>query len=66
MKTNVKIEGMHCEGCVKRIENVLTKIKGIENFKVNLEEKSVYLEVKNDKVLNEAKQKIENLGFEVE
>lgn len=66
MKTNVKIEGMHCEGCVKRIENVLSKVKGIENFKVNLEEKSAYLEVKNDKVLNEAKQKIENLGFEVE
>ena len=66
MKINLKVEGMHCESCVKRIENVLGKVKGIENFKVNLEEKIVYLEVKNDKVLNEAKQKIENLGFEVE
>lgn len=66
MKKVLKIEGMHCEGCVKRIENVLGKIKGVQNYKGSLEEKSIDLEIKNEKALEEIKQKIENLGFEVQ
>ncbi len=57
---------MHCEGCVKRIENVLAKIKGINNFKVNLEEQTILLEVKNEKKIEEIKAKIETLGFKIE
>ena len=66
MKTTIKLQGMHCEGCVKRIENVLVKIKGINNFKVNLEEQTILLEVKNEKKIEEIKAKIETIGFKIE
>lgn len=66
MEKVLKIKGMHCEGCVKRIENVLKKIKGVQNYKVILEEKSISLEVKTEKELEEVKQKINDLGFEVQ
>lgn len=66
MEKVLKIEGMHCEGCVKRIENVLKKIKGIQNYKISLEGKSISLEVKTEKVLEKGKQKIKDLGFEVQ
>lgn len=65
MKTTIKIKGMHCEGCVKRIENVVSTIKGINEFKVNLEEQNVTLDVKKESILNEVKEKIEDLGFEI-
>ncbi len=65
MKTTIKIQGMHCEGCVKRIENVLSKIKGIDNFKVSLEEQTITLEVKKENIIEDIKAKIEAIGFNV-
>lgn len=35
-KKTIKIEGMHCEHCAKKVENTLKKIKEIEKVKVNL------------------------------
>lgn len=66
MKSNIKVGGMHCESCVKRIENVLEKIKGVQKFSVNLEEKNITLEVKNEKIIEQVKEKIKDLGFEVQ
>ena len=57
---------MKCEGCVNRINNVLSTIKGIESFNVSLETKTLTIKVKKEKILNEVITKIENLGFEVE
>ena len=65
MKTTIKIQGMHCEGCVKRIENVLSKIKGIDNFKVSLEEQTITLEVKKENIIEDITAKIEAIGFNV-
>lgn len=61
----LKIDGMHCEGCVNRINNVVSKIKGVNSFNVSLEDKNIILSVKKDKVLEEVKDKIENLGFNI-
>lgn len=61
----LNIDGMHCEGCVNRINNVVSKIKGVESFNVSLEDKKITLSVKKDKVIDEVKEKIENLGFTV-
>ncbi len=59
----LNIEGMKCEGCVNRIKNVLSMIKGIDSFDVSLEEKKLTLSVKKEKIVDEVIKKIEALGF---
>ena len=59
------IEGMHCEGCVNRIKNVLSTVKGISSYNLSLEGKKLEIEVKKDKVIDEVTKKIESLGFKV-
>ena len=66
MEYKLTINDMKCEGCVNRINNVLSTIKGIESFNVSLETKTLTIKVKKEKILNEVITKIENLGFEVE
>ena len=66
MEYKLTINGMKCEGCVNRINNVLNTIKDIESFNVSLETKTLTIKVKKEKILNEVITKIENLGFEVE
>lgn len=66
MKTiKLNIEGMKCEGCVNRIKNVLSTIKGIISYELSLEDKLLSMNVKNEKVVNEVIKKIENLDFKV-
>ena len=38
-KIEIKVEGMHCEGCSKRLTKVLSNIDGVENVDVSLENK---------------------------
>ena len=59
------IEGMHCEGCVNRIKNVLSTVKGISSYNLSLEDKKLEIVVKKDKVIDEVTKKIESLGFKV-
>jgi len=65
MKVELKIEGMKCEGCVNRISNALSRIKGIISYEVSLENKNVVMEIKKEKTKEEAINKIEALGFTV-
>ncbi len=65
MEIVLNIEGMKCDGCVNRVSNVLKNIKGVKEYKVSLEDKKIYLTVKNDKVVDEAIKKVEALDFEV-
>lgn len=66
MEYKLTINGMKCEGCVNRINNALSTIKGIKSFNVSLETKILTIKVKKEKTLNEVIAKIENLGFEIE
>lgn len=63
MKTIVTIEGMHCEGCVNRIEKILNTKKNINSVKVNLELKIAEIEYENI-TIEEIIDMIENAGFE--
>ena len=66
MKTVIKVNGMHCEGCENRIKNVLSTIDNIEDVIANHSNGQVEI-TSNEKIdLNTVKEKIENLGFEVE
>lgn len=58
--TEIKVDGMHCPMCVKRISEAL-KEAGIE-AEVNLENKTVSVDEAN---VAKAKEEIEDLGFEV-
>ncbi len=65
IKKTIKIEGMHCEHCAKKVENALSELANVKKAKVNLkkQEASLVLEKEIDnKVITEA---IENLDFKV-
>ena len=57
------IDGIHCDGCINRIKNVLSTVKGIISYDISFESKKLVIEVKKDKVINEVVDKIEDLGF---
>ena len=59
------IEGMDCEGCVKRLTNVLSELDGVSNVKVSLENKNAEVEYDEDKLeLDDIKQGVSDAGFE--
>ncbi len=64
MEKKLNIEGMKCEGCVNRIKNALSTVKGIDSFIISLEKKELILNVKKESTIQKAIAKIEDLGFE--
>ena len=61
----LKIEGMTCEGCEKRIQNVLMDIDGVENAKASHIDKNVKITLNKDVDINILKEAIEDLDFKV-
>ena len=64
MEKKLNIEGLKCEGCVNRIKNALSTVKGIDSFTISLEKKELILNVKKESTIQKAIAKIEDLGFE--
>ena len=62
---NLKVEGMECAGCEKRIENAVSNISGVKEVKANHENGTVVVTAKNGVDAEEIKSKINDLGFEV-
>lgn len=62
-KIELKVEGMMCEGCVRRINNILSNIKSINKYHISLEKKTVILELEEDYALKDIIDKINDLGF---
>lgn len=63
MKTIINIEGLHCEGCVNRIEKILKAKEAIKSVKVSFETKTAEVEYENI-TIEEIIEMIENVGFE--
>ena len=63
---NLKVKGMHCEGCENRIKNSLSTIDGVVEVIANHENGTVV--IKANKSINEdnIREKIDDLGFEIE
>ena len=61
-ETIIKVQGMACEGCEKRIQNALKNMEGIENIVANHKEGTVTV-IANETLINIIKEKIEELGF---
>ncbi len=61
--TTYKVEGMHCQGCVRRVNEAM-KALNIQAT-VSLEDGTVTVESDEEVVLLQAKDAIEDLGFDV-
>lgn len=61
----LEVQGIKCDACVLRINNVLSKIKGVLKYEVLKEQNKILLDIKNDKVLAKVIASIKDLGFEV-
>ena len=60
----LKIEGMHCEGCSNRLEKVLNNLEGVSTASVSLEDKKANIEFNEDIInIDNIKEAIEDAGF---
>ncbi len=65
MKKILKVEGMHCEHCAKKVTDALQKITGVSKVKVNLAKKEVNVQMTQDIADDILKQAIKDIDFEV-
>lgn len=61
----IKVEGMMCGGCEKRIQNALKTIEGVEEVVASHTEKTVKVIAKADIDEKVFKEKIDDIGFKV-
>ncbi len=65
-KVEIKVEGMHCEGCSKRLTKVLSNVDGVSFAEVSLEDKLAKIEYdENIATVEKLEESIEDAGFEV-
>ena len=65
-KVEIKVEGMHCEGCSKRLTKVLNNIEGVNTAEVILENKLANIEYDETIAkIEDFYETIEDAGFEV-
>ncbi len=61
----LNVEGMVCTGCEKRVENSLKEIKNVKEVTANHENNKVIIKIEDEADINEIKDRIDELGFEV-
>ena len=63
MKLNLKIDGMGCEHCIKSVREALEGVNGVKVLDVKIG--SAEIEAENDSVLNEIKEKLDDVGYDL-
>lgn len=66
MKKVLNVNGMSCNHCVSMITESLMKIDSVENVVIDLNEKTVEIDLSSAIENSILKEKIEDLGFDVE
>ena len=61
----LNVEGMSCMHCVKKVETALNEVKGVKSVKVNLENKTAEVTLKEDMDIEILKKVVEDAGYEV-
>lgn len=61
----LNVSGMHCEGCEKRIQNVIKDIDGVQEVTANYTDGTVKITANNGIDKKVIKDAIEDIGFEV-
>lgn len=65
-KTNLKISGMTCGGCVSSVNRVLSALNGVVKAEVSLEKQDAMVDYDASKVnLEQLKRAVTEAGFEV-
>ena len=62
---NLNVKGMHCEGCENRIKRGLSSLENILEVEANHEEGLVKIKYENNLNIDLIKNKLVDLGFEV-
>ena len=65
MTISIKIDGMHCDGCVRSIEKATQALAGVSNVAVNLENGELTADVAKPELIDALKGAIEDCGFDV-
>lgn len=65
MKKKMKIEGMSCEHCVRRVKNALEELNGVSNVQVDLGLKEATFDSTDDVKDSDIKYAVEDAGYEV-
>lgn len=67
MKKNIRINGMHCAGCVNSVEKVLRNVEGVQKADVQLTTETAQIETEGDIFpMNQIRKAVEKAGFEVD
>lgn len=61
----IKVEGMLCNGCENRVQNVLKQIEGVEKVVANHKDETVTITLNHEINKEIIKEGIENIGFKV-
>lgn len=65
IKTRIKVEGMKCKHCSKKVEDALMQLDVIEKVKIELEKKEVVMISKEEVPMKKIKSVIEEVGYQV-
>ena len=61
----LKVNGMMCSGCENRVKNALSLIDGIEEVQAKHENGIVTIKTSKEISIDEVKEAIQDLGYEV-
>lgn len=61
----IKVEGMVCGGCEKRVRNALEDMKGIKTVEADYKKGTVIVIAEDSVLEKDIKEKIEDIGFRV-
>lgn len=61
----LKVEGMVCGGCEKRVVNALADLQGVSEVIANHQNGTVLVKMTEEVDIEVIKEKIDDLGFEV-
>ena len=61
----LNVEGMMCSGCENRVKNIVSKIEGVTDVKASHETNTVKINGEDNLDIEEVKNKIIDLGYEV-
>lgn len=64
-KQVVKIEGMHCENCAKKVEGCLSTIPEVKKVKINLKKQEAVLTADQEIDLKKIKESLKETDFKV-
>ena len=63
---NIKVRGMMCDGCEKRVQNIIFKVNGVKSVKVDYITGNVKIEYLGKVNFSEIKRLIENNDYVIE